>query len=81
MLTAKEKATERPLFLLPFHYEAGVDVDAGLGVIPCTTATVSKSTGFGTSVAGELGIEEVVELAEQPHLRNTASLAQPLLHR
>jgi hypothetical protein len=34
-----------------------------LGVVPATTTAVCKTAGFGTTVAGELTVEDIIELA------------------
>lgn len=42
-----------------------MDIDTSLGVVPATTTAVHESTGLRTTVIGILGVEDIVDLAQE----------------
>ena len=56
-------------------------VDARLGVVPRAAASVLEAAGFGTAVAGELAVEDIIQLAKQLDFRHTAFAGNPFTHR
>ena len=49
---------------LPVDYEAGVDVDAGLGEVPCHGGAVGIVGAVAATIACVFGVEDIIELAE-----------------
>jgi hypothetical protein len=60
--------------------EACVDIDTGLSVVPATTAAVHEAACFSTTVIGILGVENIVDLAQDTDIRGV-SLLTPFLYR
>ena len=52
------------------HNESCMHIDAGLCVVPRASAAVHEPACFRAAVAGELGIEDVIQLAQQFDLRH-----------
>ena len=57
-----------------------MDIDTSLGVVPATTTAVHESTGRRTTVIGILGVEDIVDLAQEADVGSIIFLI-PLLHR
>lgn len=52
-----------------------MDIDASLGVVAAATTAVHESTGLRTTVIGILGIEDIVNLAQEADFGVSASLS------
>ena len=51
-----------------------MDVDTGLSVVPAATTAVHESTSLGTTVIGILGVEDIVDLAQEADGRELCSV-------
>ena len=49
-----------------------MDIDACLGIVPTAAAAVHKPTGLRTTIIGILGIEDIVNLAQEADSRPLA---------
>mgnify|MGYP003458161276 CR=1 FL=1 len=56
-----------------------MDIDACLGIVPTAAAAVHKAASLRTTIIGILGIEDIVNLAQEAKVRSIILLA-PLLH-
>ena len=54
-------------------------IDASLGIVPTATATIHKAASLRTAIIGILGIEDIINLAQEADVRSIILLA-PLLH-
>jgi hypothetical protein len=50
---------------LKLDREAGVDIDARLGIIPTAAAAVGEAASFCTTVIRILGIEDIIDLTHE----------------
>ena len=46
-----------------------MDIDACLGIVPTAAAAVHKPTGLRTAIIGILGVEKIVNLAQEANGR------------
>ena len=59
-------------FFLESDRKARMDIDACLGIVPTAAAAVHKPTGLRTTIIGILGIEDIVNLAQEADSRPLA---------
>jgi hypothetical protein len=52
-------------FFLKLYHKSSMDINARLGIVPATTAAVHKAARFCTTVIRILGIEDIVNLAQE----------------
>ena len=52
-------------FFLESDRKARMDIDACLGIVPTAAVAVHKPTGLRTTIIGKLGIEEIINLAQE----------------
>ena len=57
-----------------------MNIDTGLGVVPATTAAIHKAACLGASIIDVLGVEDIINLAQDTDIRGV-SLLTPFLYR
>ena len=62
-------------FFLKLDREAGVDIDARLGIIPTAAAAIGEAASFCTTVIRILGIEDIIDLTHKADIGISASLS------
>jgi hypothetical protein len=60
--------------------ESSMNIDACLGIVPTTAAAIHKAACLGASIIGVLGVEDIINLAQDTDIRGV-SLLTPFLYR
>lgn len=51
-----------------------MDIDTCLGIVPAATTAVHEATCLGTTVIGILGVEDIIDLAQEADIRELCSV-------